>query len=186
MRQIALQAPKVCEPLQLRTRFRMGACGGSKQEFIEQADRGRRQTQFSERAMAYTNAAFNLVPKAKTLWRLGLAGQFIWWANCIFSLSSRTGIFLTVFCAGLLVLGLVAEWYAQRLVRQRLREVGADWCTKCGYWRRGLADETPCPECGAAFDRAVTEALVHAYGICSSDEPLIPHEEAGRDWRRCR
>ncbi|MHC4129643.1 MAG: hypothetical protein ACYTE6_07455 [Planctomycetota bacterium] len=35
------------------------------------------------------------------------------------------------------------------LVYAALRQHGHDVCPKCGYWLKGLRDETHCPECGA-------------------------------------
>ena len=35
------------------------------------------------------------------------------------------------------------------LVYAALRHHGHDVCPKCGYWLKGLQDETRCPECGA-------------------------------------
>jgi hypothetical protein len=58
---------------------------------------------------------------------------------------------LTVpFVVGAPTLMLLQRLRMAPLVRQIARERGYDICTRCGYWLRGLPDETTtCPECGA-------------------------------------
>jgi hypothetical protein len=53
--------------------------------------------------------------------------------------------------AYLIVLIVVLERYCYApLLRRIMREHGYDVCLKCGYWLRGLPDDTArCPECGA-------------------------------------
>jgi hypothetical protein len=55
------------------------------------------------------------------------------------------------FASGLLYVGFGALVYRRRytrLVFEELRARGHDVCPKCGYFRSGIADDSPCPECG--------------------------------------
>lgn len=64
---------------------------------------------------------------------------------------------------GTVSLGIVTSllWWAR--VRRSLRQIGPELCLECGYSRRGLSDDTKCPECGASYDRAEAEWVVRCW-----------------------
>ncbi|MHC4767432.1 MAG: hypothetical protein ACYTEI_01815 [Planctomycetota bacterium] len=75
-------------------------------------------------------------------WLLGAGGLLV-------GMSRALGMLLwAVLC--FVVGGAVIQRYRfAPLVYAALRRHGYDVCPKCGYWLKGLKDETRCPECGA-------------------------------------
>jgi hypothetical protein len=78
----------------------------------------------------------------KMAWSFGAGGLLV-------SMSRVLGLLVwAVLC--FVVGGAVFQRYRfAPLVYATLRQHGHDVCLKCGYWLKGLQDETKCPECGA-------------------------------------
>jgi hypothetical protein len=52
----------------------------------------------------------------------------------------------------------VGVWFTLRGVpAAALVELRSRWCEHCGYSRRGLGTETPCPECGTPFHEKASD-----------------------------
>ena len=62
-------------------------------------------------------------------------------------------VLIPIWVPGLVIaaVGLGCAWYWRRVFRVKYLEV----CAGCGYDLRGLSNEKPCPECGAARGAAL-------------------------------
>jgi len=62
-------------------------------------------------------------------------------------------LLLVMLGAAIFVRAVLARFRFAPCVHQATRKNGYDVCARCGYWLRGLSDDTRhCPECGAQRD----------------------------------
>lgn len=67
------------------------------------------------------------------------------------------------------IVGGVCDWLWWRNVKTMLRVHGVEYCLTCGYSRKTLSDDRPCPECGSSYNRADNAYVLEFYGLDEED-----------------